>query len=66
LKRVGKKEWSKRVLAALAQLDPIFNYELLHLGGGNVEHLKGRLPSNVRLFTNVDGMTGGSKLWLDR
>jgi polyphosphate glucokinase len=66
LKRVGKKEWSKRVLAALAQLDPIFNYELLHLGGGNVAHLKGRLPSNVRLFTNVDGMTGGSKLWLDR
>ncbi len=66
LKRVGKKEWSKRVLDALDQLDPIFNYELLHLGGGNVAHLKGRLPDNVRLFTNVDGMTGGSKLWLDR
>jgi polyphosphate glucokinase len=66
LKRVGKKEWSKRVLQALAQLDPIFNYEILHLGGGNVAHLRGRLPDNVRLFTNVDGMTGGSKLWLDR
>ena len=66
LKRIGKKEWSKRVVGALAQLQPIFNYETLHLGGGNIEHLKIKLPANVRVFTNVDGMTGGSKLWLDR
>lgn len=66
LKRVGKKEWSHRVLQAIDQLDPIFNYDVLHLGGGNVAHLRGRLPENVRLFTNVDGMTGGSKLWLDQ
>ncbi len=66
LKRVGKKEWSKRVSGALAQLQPIFNYETLYLGGGNIASLKIKLPKNVRVFDNVDGMTGGIRLWDDR
>jgi polyphosphate glucokinase len=57
LKRIGKKEWNKRVKAALAQLQPIFNYATLHIGGGNAEYLKFKLPANARLFTNDDGMT---------
>jgi len=65
LKRLGKKEWSKRVLEALDTLLPIFNPRVLHLGGGNAQHVKGKLPSQVRLFGNVDGMTGGIKLWSD-
>lgn len=64
-RRLGKKEWSERVQEMLDQLAPIFNYRLLHLGGGNAEHLKIELPANVRLFTNVDGMTGGIRLWDD-
>lgn len=63
--RLGKKEWSLRVGEMLEQLKPIFNYELLHLGGGNAEHLKIELPPEVRLFTNVDGLTGGMRLWRD-
>ena len=66
LKRVGKKEWSKRVAGALAQLQPIFNYETLYLGGGNIASLKIKLPKNVRVFDNVDGMTGGIRLWDDQ
>lgn len=62
-KRLGKKEWSKRVTEALAQLIPIFNPGLIHLGGGNVEHLRADLPALVHPFTNVDGMTGGIRLW---
>jgi polyphosphate glucokinase len=65
LKKLGKKEWSKRVHEALETLIPIFNPRVLHLGGGNAQHLKGKLPSNVRLFGNVDGMTGGIRLWTD-
>jgi polyphosphate glucokinase len=65
LKQLGKKEWSKRVHEALATLIPIFNPRVLHLGGGNAQHIKGKLPPNVRLFGNVDGMTGGIKLWTD-
>ena len=64
-RKLGKKEWSERVKEMLDQLAPIFNYDLLHLGGGNAEHLKIDLPANVRLFTNVDGMTGGIRLWDD-
>src|SRR5688572_12049115 len=64
-KRLGKKEWSERVGEMLDQLKPIFNYEILHLGGGNAEHLKIELPPEVRLFTNADGLTGGMRLWRD-
>jgi polyphosphate glucokinase len=64
-RRLGKKEWSERVSEMIDQLAPIFNYDLLYLGGGNAEHIKHELPPNVRLFTNVDGMTGGIRLWDD-
>jgi len=63
LKRLGKKDWNVRVAEMLEQLAPIFNYDRLHLGGGNAEHVKLELPGNVHLFTNVDGMTGGIRLW---
>lgn len=63
LKRIGAKHWSKRVLAALKQLQPIFNYDLMHLGGGNLMHLRAKLPDNVRTFTNEAGMQGGFKVW---
>jgi len=63
LKRLGKKAWSRRVIETLDTINPIFNPRVIHLGGGNTEHLRGTLPRNVRLFGNVDGMTGGVKLW---
>ena len=65
LRRLGKKEWSERVREMLEQLAPIFNYDILHLEGGNAEHLRLELGGNVRLFTNVEGMTGGIRLWAD-
>jgi polyphosphate glucokinase len=63
LKEIGKKHWSKRVLEMIQQLEPIFNYDMLYLGGGNAEHIKVELPANVKLFTNVEGMAGGVKMW---
>jgi polyphosphate glucokinase len=63
LKQHGKKDWSRRVEEAIETLEPIFNYRVLHLGGGNAEHLRVKLPKNVKIFTNVDGMTGGLRLW---
>jgi polyphosphate glucokinase len=51
------------VAEAIETLGPIFNYDILHLGGGNTEHLRVKLPKNVKIFTNVDGMTGGLRLW---
>ncbi|HEY8945315.1 MAG TPA: ROK family protein, partial [Polyangiaceae bacterium] len=64
-KRLGKKEWSERVIEMLDQLQPIFNPDIIHLGGGNAEHVRLDLPENVKLFTNVDGLTGGIEVWKD-
>ena len=63
LEEIGKKRWSNRVFEMIAQLEPIFNYDTLYLGGGNAEHIKGDLPGNVKLFSNVEGMSGGVKVW---
>lgn len=62
-KRKGNKDWSERVVRMLRELEPIWNYDLLHLGGGNTKHLEDALPERVRVFSNVEGMRGGAKLW---
>jgi hypothetical protein len=53
-------------MSALRQLEPIFNYDLLHLGGGNVGHIQDKLPNNVRIFDPVAGLMGGIRLWQDQ
>jgi polyphosphate glucokinase len=63
LKRIGPVEWTVRVLSAIEQLEPIFNYDTLHLGGGNVRHLQGELPDNARIFSLAEAMRGALKLW---
>lgn len=65
LKEHGKQKWSKRVGEMIELLSAIFNYDHLHIGGGNAEHIKVDLPDNVSLFDNVEGMTGGIRLWDD-
>ena len=63
LKRIGPVEWTARVFNAIAQLEPIFNYDTLHLGGGNVRHLRAQLPDNARSFSLAEAMRGALKLW---
>ncbi len=63
LKRIGPVEWTTRVLDAIEQIEPIFNYDTLHLGGGNAQNLKSALPDNVRVFTLAEAMGGALKLW---
>ena len=65
LKRAGNEAWRKRMAQAFGTIGLVFNYDLMHVGGGNARHLKGSLPDNVRLFENVEGMTGGIRLWED-
>jgi len=64
LEKVGKRRWRKRVAEAIAQLEPIFNFDVLYLGGGNAKHLKAdELPKNVHMCSNEAGILGGIKLW---
>ncbi len=63
-KRIGNKRWNRRVREVVAQLEPIFNYRVLYIGGGNAKHLEREgLPENVRVVDNVAGLLGGIKLW---
>ena len=63
-KKVGNARWNKRVRQAIAQLEPIFNYRRLWLGGGNAKHLdREGLPENVTIIENTAGLLGGIKLW---
>lgn len=63
LEEVGKKRWNKRVRRVVRQLEPIFNYRVLYLGGGNTKKLKVDLPTNVKRVENVAGLLGGVRLW---
>lgn len=64
LGKIGKKKWRKRVALAIAQLEPIFNYRMLYLGGGNARELDPKsLPKNARVVDNAAGMLGGIRLW---
>ncbi|MFT3774249.1 MAG: ROK family protein [Minicystis sp.] len=63
-KAVGKKKWNRRVRKAIAQMEALFNYRRIYIGGGNVKHLeKEALPGNATVFENVTGLLGGIRLW---
>jgi polyphosphate glucokinase len=64
LKKAGHKKWRKRVRDVVDQLEPIWNYRVLYLGGGNSRLLKPEdLPENVHISPNSAGITGGLRLW---
>jgi polyphosphate glucokinase len=63
LKEIGKKKWRRRVLKVIAVLRTLLNYDKLHIGGGNARLLDFKLPKNVDLVSNDEGIIGGVKLW---
>ena len=65
LERIGKKRWRRRMTRVISQLETIWNYDSLYIGGGNARYLPFELPDNVRVFENVQGMAGGVRLWFD-
>ncbi|MCC6644521.1 MAG: ROK family protein [Polyangiaceae bacterium] len=63
LEKVGKRRWNERVREVLEVLIPIFNPDVVYLGGGNAKKLKGDLPELVKVTDNVAGLLGGIALW---
>jgi polyphosphate glucokinase len=66
LQKVGRRRWNKRVLDAIEHLEPVFNYRILYLGGGNSKLINFSPPPNVRIVPNVSGLLGGIYLWQPR
>ena len=65
LKKVGSKTWNHRLSKAIEALAHGFNFDRLYLGGGEVKHVKEKLPEYVIVVPNVLGLIGGIKLWND-
>jgi polyphosphate glucokinase len=64
LKQIGEDQWRTRVRELVDSLEPIWNWRVLYLGGGNSRLLRPEeLPSNVRIAPNSAGLTGGVALW---
>jgi polyphosphate glucokinase len=63
LKKYGKKKWNKLVQKAIAQTEQLFNWDYLHIGGGNAKHIDFELGKNMRIVPNEEGLLGGVALW---
>ena len=66
LKKIGRKTWNKRIKKTIAMLHNVFFYDHLYFGGGNARLIKFKLPRNVSLVSNDDGMMGGAFVWVPR
>ena len=65
LKEIGRKKWNRRVMKVIAVLRTLLNFDKLHIGGGNARLLTFKLPRNVDIVSNDEGIIGGVKLWDD-
>ena len=62
LKRKGKKKWSRHVRKTITILKSLLHYDVIYLGGGNADKVKG-LTSDIHIESNQAGITGGIRLW---
>ena len=63
LKKLGKKRWNHKLEKAIEQTAHTFNWDHLYIGGGNAKLIDFRLPQNVSIISNEDGLFGGVALW---
>jgi polyphosphate glucokinase len=63
LERKGKRRWNKVLREAIDELARAFNFDRLYIGGGNAAAIDFKLPPNVKIVSNTDGLLGGIKLW---
>jgi polyphosphate glucokinase len=65
-KKIGHKDWNKRVAKLIAMLELVFHYDRLYFGGGNARHIDIKLPRNVSIVSNDAGMEGSAFVWVPR
>lgn len=65
LEKIGEKRWNSRLKKAIANLDSLFNYDCLYIGGGEAKKITLDLPNNVKIIPNLAGLLGGIALWRD-
>ncbi len=60
---IGVRKWNTNLKLVIALLNQTFNYDTLYIGGGYSHAVKLKLPENVKISGNVEGVLGGIKLW---
>lgn len=65
LEKVGEKRWNRRLEKAIQRWQALFNYDRLHIGGGEAKQISFKLPENAAIVPNVLGLLGGIALWRD-
>jgi len=63
LDKYGKKRWNKLLRDAIDQIERLFNWDHLYIGGGNTKKIELDLPRNVQIVSNETGLLGGVALW---
>ena len=63
LKKLGPQKWSRRILATVNGLRPVFQWDHLYVGGGNAAKLTEFLGDDVTIVPNVAGILGGVRVW---
>ncbi len=58
----GRKRWNKLLDKAIVQLEALFNFDHLYIGGGNANRIDFALPAHVTRVPNEDGLLGGAAL----
>lgn len=66
-KTIGDQRWNKRVRRAISNLDALFFFDRLFIGGGNARRIvpadAGSRTDRIALVDNTAGILGGIKLW---
>jgi polyphosphate glucokinase len=63
-KASGKKRWNKQLRRAIVQMEALFSYQRLYIGGGNARLVEREgLRENVTIVDNTAGLLGGIRLW---
>ena len=63
LERIGKEKWNRRVRKVIDIMRVLTNFDRLYIGGGNAKLIHFKLPDDVLLAPNENGLRGGAWLW---
>ncbi|HXR37584.1 MAG TPA: ROK family protein [Terracidiphilus sp.] len=66
LDKYGKERWNELLQEAIKEIEKLFNWDFLYLGGGNTKKITFPLPKNVTVVSNESGLLGGVYLWRDQ
>jgi polyphosphate glucokinase len=62
-KRIGTKQWNRRVERMIETLRALLYFDHLYIGGGNSKRIACDLDSDVSIVDNRAGILGGIRLW---